>query len=334
MAGGFFDGLEDKITSPLFLAGAGLLSGEGFGGAMQGLQMGTGLQGQRRKQAEDAKRQAAFQQLTQGGQLQGISPDVLKLAQAAGPDAGFGMLAGAVPKPRDALDEEYKRAQISAMNRRGAEGDGKPANWQEWELYNSLSEKDQLRYNAMKRGEQWKNAGTHYVNPGNPTQTIPIDNAGKAAQTAIGKGQGEAASALPKAKANVDIIKSTVKQLLAHPGRSEATGYGSLLPDVAFTNRRGKGFIDLFNQAQGGAFLDGYEMLKGGGSVTEIEGQKAQQARNRMTRAATEEDFNAAAKDFVDAVDAGYAKLEAKARGSGVGTGAAAPSGWSLKKVD
>jgi hypothetical protein len=105
MAGGFFDGLEDKITSPLFLAGAGLLSGEGFGGAMQGLQMGTGLQGQRRKQAEDAKRQAAFQQLTQGGQLQGISPDVLKLAQAAGPDAGFGMLAGAIPKPRDALDE-------------------------------------------------------------------------------------------------------------------------------------------------------------------------------------------------------------------------------------
>jgi hypothetical protein len=332
---GFFDNLEEKITSPLFLAGAGLLSGEGFGGAMQGLQMGTGLQGQRRKQAEDAKRQAAFQQLTQGGQLQVISPDVLKLADAAGPGGGgFDILRGAIPKPRDALEEEYKRAQINSLNRRGAEGGDKPANWQEWELYNSLSEEDQLRYNAMKRGEQWKNAGTHYVNPGNPTQTIPIDNAGKAAQTAIGKGQGEAASALPKAQSNVAIVKKTVDQLLKHPGRSEATGYGSLLPDVAFTNRPGKGFIDLFNQAQGGAFLDAFEMLKGGGPVTEIEGQKAQQARNRMTRASTAEDFNAAAKDFVDAVEAGYAKLEAKARGAGVGTGAAAPGGWAIKRVD
>lgn len=125
---GFFDNLEEKITSPLFLAGAGLLSGEGFGGAMQGMKMGAGMQDMRRKQAEDAKRQAAFQQLTQGGQLQGISPDVLKLAQAAGPDAGFTMLAGAVPKPRDALDERYKLAQINALNRQGSgDGDKTPA---------------------------------------------------------------------------------------------------------------------------------------------------------------------------------------------------------------
>jgi hypothetical protein len=110
MAGGFFDGLEERITSPLFLAGAGLLSGEGFGGAMQGLQMGTGLQRQRQKQQ-------AFQQLTGPGGMAGIDPNVLKLAQAAGPDAGFGILAGGMPKAASPTDDmrEYEMAKTQGF---------------------------------------------------------------------------------------------------------------------------------------------------------------------------------------------------------------------------
>jgi hypothetical protein len=109
---GFFDGLEEKITSPLFLAGAGLLSGEGFGGAMQGMQMGTGLQGQRRKQQQEMQRQQAYKGLTAPGALQGISPDVLKLAQAAGPEAGFDILSkGVQPKATPSTVQEFEFAK-------------------------------------------------------------------------------------------------------------------------------------------------------------------------------------------------------------------------------
>lgn len=112
MAGGFFDNLEQKITSPLFLAGAGLLSGEGFGGAMKGLQMGAGMQDHRRQLAEQQQKQQALQQLTAPGALQGISPDVLKLAQAAGPDGGFNILAGSIKQPTPTNDmREYEMAK-------------------------------------------------------------------------------------------------------------------------------------------------------------------------------------------------------------------------------
>jgi hypothetical protein len=276
---GFFDNLEEKITSPLFLAGAGLLSGEGFGGAMQGLQMGTGLQGQRRKQAEDAKRQAAFQQLTQGGQLQGISPDVLKLAQAAGPDAGFTMLAGAVPKPRDALEEEYKRAQINSLNRQGT-GSEAPANWKEWELFNTLTPEQQLKYNAMKRGEQWKNAGTHYVNPGNPSQTIPIDNAGKAADTEVGKARGTANVDMPKSIQNASQILGQLESLERDPDLDRMVGpIAGRLANVSADSERVQSKID---QTTGAAFLTAFESLKGAGQITEIEGQKATAAITRL----------------------------------------------------
>jgi hypothetical protein len=150
-----------------------------------------------------------------------------------------------------------------------------------------------------------------------PPQGVTIDPglaAGLKAQAgAQGKSAGAAAVLLPKAKAIADEAKKVVEKLRTHPGRSEATGWGSLLPDVAFTNRPGRGFIDLMKQAQGGAFLQSFEMLKGGGPITEIEGQKATEAIARMNRAQTKEDFDDALNDYIGAVDAGYRKLEAQA---------------------
>jgi hypothetical protein len=313
MAGGFFDGLEEKITSPLFLAGAGLLSGEGFGGAMEGLKMGTGLKAQRRKQQEDMQRQQAFQQLTAPGALNGVSPDVMKLAQAAGPDAGFGMLAGAMPKPRDALEEEYKRAQIGALNRRGTEGQAsKPANVAEWEYYNSLSKPDQLRYNAMKRGEQWKNTGTEFTNAGDPSQTMPINNAGKAAQEVIGKAQGGANVDMPKSIQTASQILGQLQSLEQDPALNRMVGpLAGRLPNVSADSERVQSKID---QTTGAAFLTAFESLKGAGQITEIEGQKATAAITRLqNQRLSPSDYRQAIKELKAIVRNGLRRAEVMA---------------------
>lgn len=89
---GILGDIEERITSPLFLAGAGLLSGQGFGGLAQGLQMGSQLNAQRQKQAEMQRRQQAFKDyIGQGGQ--GMDPKMLGLANALGPDQGLDVLA-------------------------------------------------------------------------------------------------------------------------------------------------------------------------------------------------------------------------------------------------
>lgn len=148
-------------------------------------------------------------------------------------------------------------------------------------------------------------------------QGVTVDPGLVTGQKELAKAQSQASVALPRAQAIVEQTRDVITKLRNHPGRAEATGYGALLPDVAFTNRAGKGFIDLFNQAQGGAFLQAFEMLKGGGPITEIEGTKATQAMNRMSRAAKKEDFDAALDDYLTAVETGYKKLEQKAGGMG-----------------
>src|SRR5690606_41681245 len=107
---GLFGVIEDTMTSPLWLGGAALLSGEGFGGALRGMQLGAGFRQQRRQQeAEEAARQR-FQSLFENGGLSGIDPALSRLAQTVGPDRGAQILA-------DALLAKY-RHELGA--RRGA----------------------------------------------------------------------------------------------------------------------------------------------------------------------------------------------------------------------
>lgn len=65
---GLIDGLEESATSPLFLAGAGLLAGEGFGGALRGAQAGFGWQDQRRQRERQAESEASLRGLLQDPQ--------------------------------------------------------------------------------------------------------------------------------------------------------------------------------------------------------------------------------------------------------------------------
>lgn len=138
---GIFDAFEDTVSSPLFLGGAALLSGDGFGGMQQGMQAGHQFAQQRQRKADQAQQKQAFDDLFTSGRFQQMLPQGMpELARASGPAAGIEMLAQAYrdrqgfdqkkqlmgyehslrrADPMNALDAEYKRAQIDKMRRDG-----------------------------------------------------------------------------------------------------------------------------------------------------------------------------------------------------------------------
>lgn len=132
-----------------------------------------------------------------------------------------------------------------------------------------------------------------------------------AAGAAIGKDTADAKVNVAKVEDNASLLRNKVSEVLKHPGREIATGMSSVLPVVPGTKQAD--FVNRLDQLQGDAFLQAFETLKGGGQITEVEGQKAQQAINRMNRGTSKEEFDAAAKDFLSVVDALEQRTKAKA---------------------
>ena len=59
----------------------------------------------------------------------------------------------------------------------------------------------------------------------------------------------------------------------------------------------------MLEQVQGGAFLQAFESLKGGGQITQIEGEKATQAIVRAQQSQSEEGFKKSMNDFLSVLD-------------------------------
>ncbi len=77
-------------------------------------------------------------------------------------------------------------------------------------------------------------------------------------------------------------------------------------------------FVAATTQADGGAFMQARQMLKGGGQITDYEGRRGEDAYSRMNAAMKSGDLQSylrALSDFESAVAEGYAKLQAVAQG-------------------
>lgn len=147
----------------------------------------------------------------------------------------------------------------------------------------------------------------------------------EATASELGKEQGQAIGALQQAKVAADKTIQNVNDLLTRPGRNLATGpVLGHLPPIAGAQAD---FINRFNQIKNEAFLTVFPTLKGGGSVSNAEGTKATAALNRMERSLNDpKAFDDAAKDYIDAVKAGYDALQNKAQGKfGIGQPLANP---------
>jgi hypothetical protein len=122
---------------------------------------------------------------------------------------------------------------------------------------------------------------------GNLVGTQPKDVSGKEAAEARGKAQGEAQAALPGALADAERTKASIDQLLNHEGLGSIVGPLDQYRPSWSLGESGNDALARYKQLQGQAFLQAYNLLKGGGAITDIEGKKAEAAMARLDRAKT-----------------------------------------------
>jgi hypothetical protein len=137
--------------------------------------------------------------------------------------------------------------------------------------------------------------------------------------------QVTATAVLPKVISTGELAINAIDQMIGqrdnkgsliegqklHPGFENAVGFG--LPMQMVPGTEAANFKTLFDQVKGSAFLEAFEVLKGGGAISVAEGEKATAARNRMNLAQTEPEFVKAALEFKSVMQKGIANAKAKA---------------------
>ena len=202
-----------------------------------------------------------------------------------------------------------------------------PANLQEWNAYQNMSPEQRAAYLAMKRsGQQYDVGGVPYVlNPdgtrvslASPADVIKneADRAAAAAEARVaGETRGTKIAEAPKTIAEAEQTIRLIDSALKHPGLAGATGVSGLLNPVMVRGDR-KDFLVLVDQLRGGAFLQAYQSLKGGGQITEVEGKKAEQAQARLDTAQSDEAYITALNEMRKLLLERKAKAEALIPGS------------------
>lgn len=134
------------------------------------------------------------------------------------------------------------------------------------------------------------------------------------AQKVSEKSRAESEFGLPKVIEQGKTALNTLDQLIdengnLRPGVGSISGgflgmqgrQSAMLP-LGKNQRKFQPYVD---QIKGQSFLSAYERLKGGGVITEIEGQKATDAIVRLNQAQSDEDFALALKDLRDIIQIG-----------------------------
>jgi len=124
-----------------------------------------------------------------------------------------------------------------------------------------------------------------------------------------------------QAKVDAEAATKHVTAMLAHPGLKHVVGkkwdplYGYFGTNTVTTTdakgvpkdqdkpsvwpgSRAADFVPLYEQVKDETFMGAREPLKGSGAITDYEGQKAQQARNRMRLSTSVAAFKSAAEDY------------------------------------
>ena len=156
-------------------------------------------------------------------------------------------------------------------------------------------------------------------------------NAERAAGNKVGAAAGQAAVDLPAAQAEAQRIALQITDLKSHPGLDEI--FGKTLgiipnqwgPTVPGTNKANA--MARIEQMTGNAFLNGRQLLKGGGAITDMESNKAEAAFARLSTAQSKEEFIAGLNDFQAALEAGIAKLATQSDNTEFSSGTVAPPG-------
>ena len=163
-----------------------------------------------------------------------------------------------------------------------------------------------------------------------PPETLPEFKKNVEEQKAIGKAIGEAKGAaftsIPNMEMEYNQISDLSQKLVDHAGFESLIG-ATLTPFMRhWHGSETAGADSIRNQIEGKVFMKAYETLKGGGQITEIEGEQAKKALARMDISLKESEYVEALNEFLDAY---YAGLEKMRRASGAKTG----SGFRHRRI-
>jgi hypothetical protein len=132
--------------------------------------------------------------------------------------------------------------------------------------------------------------------------------------TKIARGDIDAVSQLPALTDQVNTGLNIIDQMIGkrdkngnllegqapHPGFESTVGATAVPFQRLIDGTPAADFMALYDQVTGQAFLAAFETLKGGGQITQTEGDKATVALNRMRIAQSEPEFIKAAMEFQD----------------------------------
>ncbi len=158
--------------------------------------------------------------------------------------------------------------------------------------------------------------------------TLPKENYQEAFDTQAGtqdaKSSAEARSNLPKVEDNANAILGMIESLSTDPYLDSMVGpVAGRLPNVSGDAARVKSKMD---QIGGQAFLQAFETLRGGGQISNVEGERATAALARLNTAQSPDDYRQALKELSTIV---RTSLDRARRSAGAGTGAKQPPGAS-----
>jgi|GEM_PF-2596009 len=151
---------------------------------------------------------------------------------------------------------------------------------------------------------------------GQVVQRIPKNLKKAASDKAQGDIEGNALAELGPSMVEARSTLQQIDQVLKDPNLDKAVGpIDGRMPDAMMSvwNPGAYAVRQRFSQLRGKAFLSAYSVLKGGGAITNVEGDKATDALARMDTAQSEGDFRQALGDFRDALQTGIDKLAARA---------------------
>lgn len=100
----------------------------------------------------------------------------------------------------------------------------------------------------------------------------------------------------------------------AHPGFDAAVGLSINKISGPIPGSDRSNFEERFRQTQGGAFLDAFNMLRGGGAIDRKEGEKATAARTRMSLNQSRTEFVTAAREYANIIKNGMTRAREMAK--------------------
>ena len=149
--------------------------------------------------------------------------------------------------------------------------------------------------------------------------------AAKIAASEAAKNTASRLAGAPEAIIRGERLVNLLDKGLTHPGRLAATGKSSVFNPVAIPGTDRKDYLVLANQFKGSGFLEAYQLLKGGGAITNIEGEKAEQAQNRLNEAQSEQEYEVALKEMRDLAAEGVTRTRRLLEQNGQQPQSAAP---------